>query len=109
MFVEKVDPLVKILHKPTLLLELNHFRRGILANPAEFQVRLFAIYALALLPICSTLVEYRFHELKKVLLSRYRSYVEQGLSQLNLTTTQSLSTLQTFLLYIVGSETRLSD
>ncbi|OCT50974.1 hypothetical protein CLCR_08109 [Cladophialophora carrionii] len=99
-FVEKVDPFVKILHKPTLLLELNHFRRGILANSAEFQVRLFAVYALALLPLCSTMVEYRFHELKKVLLSRYRSHVEQGLSQLNLTTTQSVSTLQTFLLYI---------
>ncbi|KIW66396.1 hypothetical protein PV04_05732 [Phialophora macrospora] len=100
MFVEKVDPFIKILHKPTLHLELNHFRRGILANPAEFQVRLFAIYALALLPMCSALVEYRFHQSKKVLLSRYRSHVEQGLNQLNLTMTQSLSTLQTFLLYI---------
>ncbi|EXJ58021.1 hypothetical protein A1O7_05444 [Cladophialophora yegresii CBS 114405] len=99
-FVEKVDPFVKILHKPTLHLELNHFRRGILANPTEFQVRLFAVYALGLLPLCSTMVEYRFHESKKGLLSRYRSHVEQGLSQLNLTTTQSLSTLQTFLLYI---------
>ena len=103
-FVEKVDPFVKILHKPTLKLELKHFRRGVLVNSNEFQCRLFAIYALALLPMCTTLAEYRLHESKKVLLSRYRSYVEHGLSRLNLTTTQSLSSLQTFMLYIVSAE-----
>ncbi|KAJ9609848.1 hypothetical protein H2200_006177 [Cladophialophora chaetospira] len=99
-FKEKVDPFVKILHKPTLQLELNHFRRGILSDPVEFQCRLVAVYALALLPMCSMIVEHRYHEPKDAMVARYRSYVEQGLSQLNLTTTQSVSTLQTFLLYI---------
>jgi hypothetical protein len=103
-YIEKVDPFVKILHKPSLQMELNHFRRGVLPNEVEFECRLFAVYSLALLPMCSTLVEYRLHESKKVLLSRYRSYVEHGLSQLNLTTTQSLSTLQTYLLYIVSHD-----
>ncbi|EXJ69104.1 uncharacterized protein A1O5_08039 [Cladophialophora psammophila CBS 110553] len=100
MFLDKVDPFVKILHKPTLQVELNHFRRGVSANPTEFGCRLLVVYSLALLSMCSTLVEYRLHESKKVLLSRYRSYVEHSLSRMNLTTSQSLSTLQTFLLYI---------
>ncbi|OAP59884.1 hypothetical protein AYL99_04886 [Fonsecaea erecta] len=99
-FLDKVDPFVKVLHKPTLQLELNHFRRGVSANPAELECRLFVIYSLALLSMCPALVEYRFHESKKVLLSRFRSHVEHGLSQVNLTTSHSLFTLQTFLLYI---------
>ncbi|KIW32936.1 uncharacterized protein PV07_04447 [Cladophialophora immunda] len=99
-FLDKVDPFVKILHKPTLQLELNHFRRSVCARSTEFECRLFTIYSLALLSMCSTLVEYRLHESKKVLLSRFRSYVEQVLSRVNLTTSHSLSTLQTFLLYI---------
>ncbi|OAL18896.1 hypothetical protein AYO22_10225 [Fonsecaea multimorphosa] len=100
MFFDKVDPFVKILHKPTLRRELNHFRRGVCTNPTEFECRLFVIYALALLSMCSEMIEYRLHESKKSLLSRFRSYVEHGLSQVNLTTSHSLFTLQTFLLYI---------
>ncbi|EXJ90606.1 hypothetical protein A1O1_03709 [Capronia coronata CBS 617.96] len=99
-YIDKVDPFVRILHKPTLLRDLNHFRRGILPDAHEFECGLFAVYALALLPLCSTVVEYRLHEPKAALLSKYRSYVEHGLSRLNLTTTQSLSTLRTFVLYI---------
>lgn len=103
-FIENVDPFVRIVHKPTLLLGLNHFRRGVVANPTEFETSLFAIYSLALLPLSPTLVEYRLHESKKDLISRYRANAEHGLSRMNLTTTQSLATLQTFLLYIVSRE-----
>ncbi|EXJ81066.1 hypothetical protein A1O3_07354 [Capronia epimyces CBS 606.96] len=99
-FVDKVDSFVRILHKPTLLQDLNHFRRGILPAATEFECSLFTVYALALLPLCPTVVEYRLHEPKQVLLAKYRTYVEHGMSRLNLTTTQSLSTLQTFVLYI---------
>ncbi|KIW91904.1 uncharacterized protein Z519_07874 [Cladophialophora bantiana CBS 173.52] len=90
MFLDKVDPFVKILHKPTLLLELNHFRRGVSANPTEFGCRLFVVYSLALLSMCSTLVEFRLHESKEVLLSRYRSYAEHSLSRMDLTTSGML-------------------
>ncbi len=77
-FIDKVDPFLKILHKPTLRLDLNHFRRGILQEPIGFQCRLFAVYALALLPMCSMLIKHRFVESKKALLAQYRSYVSRG-------------------------------
>lgn len=93
--------MIRVLHKPTLFLDLNHFRRGVLKAPAEFECELFAVYSLALLPLSSDAVEYHLHESRKALMSRYRSYVEHGLSRLNLTTTQSLRTLRTLILYLV--------
>jgi hypothetical protein len=100
-FIEKVDPFVKILHKPTLQRDFNYFCRDILPNPKEFECLLFAVYGLALLSLTSTSIEYRFHEQKHAILARYRSYVAHGLGQLNFTTSQSLSTLQILLLYMV--------
>ncbi|KEF55103.1 uncharacterized protein A1O9_08756 [Exophiala aquamarina CBS 119918] len=100
VFVEKVDPFVHLLHKPSFLSELNHFRRGLLGSDTTFEIMLFTIYMLALLPLKPATVETRLHEPKVALMSRYRSYVEYGLSRKNITTSQSLSTLQAFLLYM---------
>lgn len=114
-FIEKVDPFVHLFHKPSFLLELNHFRRGLLGSDTTFEIMLFTIYMLALLPLKPATVETRLHEPKIALMSRYRSYVEYGLSRKNITTSQSLSSLQVFLLYMVSiipllpSRTRLTQ
>lgn len=101
-FMFRVDLFVCILHKPTVLKQLNHFRRGVLPDWKEFECQLSAIYNLAILSLNENECATHLDESREALLARFRSDVERGLDRLSLTTTHKVSALQTLLLHIVS-------
>jgi hypothetical protein len=109
IFIEKVDPFVRILHKPTLLLQVNHFRRGILSGPEKFECLLFTVYSLALLAVDPQKCLDYLEEDRDTLLARYRQCVEHRLNDLRISTTHKLPSLQAYLLHIVRPTHPVSD
>ena len=105
-FCANVDQHVRILHKPTILTQLNHLRRGILVEANDFVCQLSAIYNLSLLSLSDEDCLRTVGEPREVLLIRFRSDVEKGLSRLDITISHKLSSLQTLLLHIVSQSTR---
>jgi hypothetical protein len=99
-FITNVDPFIRLIHKPTFLQNINHFRRGILPNSELFEYLLFIIYCFALLSLSPAECSHLGEE-KPVLMTNYQEYVERGLARVNLTTTQDTSVLVLLLLYIV--------
>lgn len=101
-FVSHVDQFVRILHKPTLLNRVNHYRRGILADSSDLECQLSAVCSLAVLSLTEDDCVVNLGESREVLLMRFRRDVEIGLGRLNITTTHRVSSLQTLLLHIVS-------
>lgn len=105
-FCANVDQFVRILHKPTILTQLNHLRRGILVEADDFVCQLSAIYILSVLSLSDEDCMRTIGEPRDALLGRFRSDVEKGLSRLNITISHKLSSLQTLLLHIVSQSTK---
>ncbi|KAF2498521.1 hypothetical protein BU16DRAFT_524625 [Lophium mytilinum] len=99
-FVQNVDPFLRILHKPRLLLELNHLRRGILRDGNQLESQLQVIHALGAIPMTEDECIIHFGVEKSALMSNLRNAAERGLSRLNITSTHKIRNLQTLLLYI---------
>lgn len=101
-YISNVDQSVRILHKPTLLKQLNHFRRGLLCDPQEFQCQLATVYCLALLSLSEQDCQLYLGQPRVTLIARFRGEVERLILVLNITRTHRLSALQTLILHIVG-------
>ncbi|KFZ14260.1 hypothetical protein V502_06152 [Pseudogymnoascus sp. VKM F-4520 (FW-2644)] len=102
IFIERVDPLVKVLHKPTITTILSTIRSDFLNIDPPMEGLLFAIYFSVVTSMEPEDVLLNFSEDKQSLLSRYRYGVEQALSRAEFLTSQDLRTLQTFTIYLVA-------
>ena len=80
-FCANVDQYVRILHKPTILIQLNHLRRGILVEADDFVCQLSAVYNLSLLSLSDEDCMRTVGELREALLMRFKSDVEKGLGR----------------------------
>ncbi|KAF2805983.1 uncharacterized protein BDZ99DRAFT_479992 [Mytilinidion resinicola] len=99
-FIQNVDPFLRILHKPRLLLELNYVRRGILRDGDDFECQLHVIYALGTIPMTDDECIFQFGVEKSILMSNLKAAAERALSRLNITSSHKIRSLQTLLLYI---------
>lgn len=100
VYKDRVDPLVKVLHLPTLeptvLSAASH-----LSNLSKaFEVLMFAIYYAAVTSLPSADCGRRFGEEKPVLLARYRFAVEQALARASFLTTEEAVVLQGFVVFL---------
>ncbi|KAK5122667.1 hypothetical protein LTR85_003930 [Meristemomyces frigidus] len=100
-YKDRVDPLVKVLHIPTIeatvLSAASH-----LANLSKgFEALLFAIYYGAVTSLLPHDCLLKFGEEKSVLLSRYRFAVEQALARANFLTTEEAVVLQAFVIFLI--------
>lgn len=102
IFIERVDPLVKVLHKPTVTTILRKMGSDFLNIDPPMEALLFAIYFAVVTSMKQEDVLLSFLEEKQSLLSRYRYGVEQALSQAGFLTSQDLRTLQAFTIYLVA-------
>lgn len=101
IYKDRVDPLLKVLHLPTLeptvlssASHLPNLSRG-------FECLLFAIYYGATTSLGSNECFIRLGEDKEVLLSRYRFALEQALARANFLTTEELIVLQAFVIFLI--------
>ena len=101
IFKDRVDPLCKILHVPTLegtiISAASH-----LANLSRgFECLLFAIYYGATTSLSAEDCLIKLGEEKAVLLTRYRFAIEQALARANFLTTEEIVVLQSFVIFLI--------
>jgi hypothetical protein len=101
IYKDRVDPLLKVLHLPTLeptvlssASHLPNLSRG-------FECLLFAIYYGATTSLSSHECLIKLGEDKGVLLARYRFALEQALARANFLLTEELVVLQAFVIFLI--------
>lgn len=100
-YKENVDPLVKVLHiptiEPTILSAASH-----LSNLSKgFEALLFAVYYGATTSMCPHDCLRDLGEEKSVLLARYRFAIEQSLARANFLTTEEVVVLQALVVFLI--------
>ncbi|KAJ5918381.1 hypothetical protein N7454_010756 [Penicillium verhagenii] len=102
-FFENVNPLINILHCPTLRPQMIVAVTGDLTKIGkEMEALLFSIYCIALVSLQSDEVERTFGESKKKLLSRCRRGAQLALSNASFLRTSNFMVLQAFVLYLLS-------
>ncbi|KAI4273294.1 MAG: hypothetical protein L6R35_006423 [Caloplaca aegaea] len=102
-YVQNVDPINRILHKPTLRKFLSGAKDNINSMPggSKMQALMFAIYFAAVTSLTPEECIVQFGEHKQELLARYRYGTEQALVQAQLLNSSEMVTLQALVIYLI--------
>ncbi|EMC93897.1 hypothetical protein BAUCODRAFT_124644 [Baudoinia panamericana UAMH 10762] len=100
LFVERVDPLTKIIHCPTSMKQLIAAADRLQPLESAQETLLFSIYYIAVSTCTADEARRRFHESRTSLLQRYGRAVELSLT--NTYGTPTLEILQALVLYMIG-------
>ncbi|RPB06877.1 hypothetical protein P167DRAFT_514136, partial [Morchella conica CCBAS932] len=99
-YVQAVDPLVRVIHKPTCARQLAAFHAlGCQSASKDFEALLFAIYFAAITSMLPARVVELFGCDKKAMLARYHVAVEQALSNARFLQSEELMPLQALVLF----------
>ena len=102
LFIENVEPLIKIVHVPTLRPAIQKAANNVDTIPRSFEALMFAIYSAAIMSLKDDDCKQRFGEPRRVLLLRYVSATKTALSRANFMGTISLVVLQALILHILS-------
>lgn len=97
-----VDPVLKIVHVPSVQRQVVGVIRGRTSLDAPTECLMFAIYYSTVVSISGVECRNEFHEDKNVLLKRYRTGLERALSRVDFPQSVDLVALQAFVLYLVS-------
>ncbi|KZL80568.1 fungal specific transcription factor domain-containing protein [Colletotrichum incanum] len=100
VYQENVEPLLKILHIPTMEKLIRNMRRNIDELTPGNEALLFSIYYAAITSMEDEEVEKNFGSKKEVMLSQYRFALEQALAKANFLNTSDMVVLQAFVLFL---------
>lgn len=103
IYMTNVDPMSKILHKPTLRKFISGAKDHIDTMPgvSKMQALMFAIYFAAVTSLTPDECLAQFGDHKQQLLDRYRFGTEQALIQANLLVSMEMVPLQALVIYLV--------
>lgn len=103
IYVLNVDPINRILHKPTLRTFLSGAKDNLDSMPggSKMQALMFAIYFAAITSLTPDECIIQFGQHRQDLLTRYRYGTEQALVQARLLTSSEIVTLQALVIYLV--------
>ncbi|KAI0971062.1 hypothetical protein F4678DRAFT_91371 [Xylaria arbuscula] len=100
IFVENVDPFIKILHVPTIGKIIKEAKGKFSLMRRGMEALMFAISFAAVTSLHDNDVEENFGEDRQTLLTRLRLGTEQALSQAGVINTTDISTVQAFIIYL---------
>jgi hypothetical protein len=102
-FFSNVDPVVKILHRPSVMSMVDSFLAAGQPNPTNFALNalLFAIYYGAVTSLSNEKCLSELREDRATLVDRLRHGAESALAQADYLETDDLMTLQALILYVV--------
>ncbi len=101
VFLESVDPLLKIIHVPTTQRQILRATQNLAQIPPSFEALLFSIYFAAVTSMqCSVSCKTLLHEERQALLSRYGSGVERALAKAQFMSAPDMPSLQALTLYL---------
>ncbi|KAL1632777.1 hypothetical protein SLS58_011324 [Diplodia intermedia] len=101
LFKENVDPLVKVLHIPTIEPKIRSAIENRDHIPRSMEALLFAIYYAVITSTSEGDCEDLFHDSKSNLLSKFRFGLEQGLARANFLQTDEFMVLQAFVIFLI--------
>jgi hypothetical protein len=102
IFIEHANPLIKIVHVPTLQQRIVETAWNLEGLSKQFEALMFAMYLLAVTSLSSSDCQTHFGDEKGQLLKRYRNGAVQSLMAAGLFSTRELEVLQAFVLFLVG-------
>jgi hypothetical protein len=101
IFMERIDPLTKVVHVPTLRPAIQKAASNTETIPRSFEALMLAIYAAAIMSLNDEECKQRFGEPRKTLLSRYIKATKGALVRAKFMGTTSLVVLQALVLYLL--------
>ncbi|RYP74727.1 hypothetical protein DL770_007546 [Monosporascus sp. CRB-9-2] len=101
VYVENVDPLVKILHVPTMNKIIRDCRNGMNNLSPGLEALMFSIYFGSITSMEEDEVKLNFGVDKATLVNKHRFATEQALAKANFLTTSELVVVQAFTLFLV--------
>ncbi|KAK1087762.1 hypothetical protein LTR33_000883 [Friedmanniomyces endolithicus] len=101
IFKDRVDPLVKVLHVPTVETAVLNSASHLSKLSRGFEALLFAIYYGAVTSLTAEDCRAKLNEEKQTLLLRYRFALEQSLARANFLTTEEIVVLQAFVIFLI--------
>lgn len=101
VYQENVDPLVKILHVPTMSKTIRELRSNMNSISPGMEALMFAIYYASITSMEDTEVKVNFGAEKGQLINKYRFATEQALAKANFLVTSELVVVQAFTLFLV--------
>ncbi|KIV92694.1 hypothetical protein PV10_03966 [Exophiala mesophila] len=102
IYLENVDPLLKLLHVPTTQCQLLRATGHLAAIPPPMEALMFAIYYAAVTSLqCPMASKSLLFEERSVLLDRYRTGIECSLARANFMITPDVPTLQALTLWLI--------
>jgi hypothetical protein len=100
-FITNVDPIVKVLHKPSMIIVISEAKKNLNSLNKSTEALLFVIYYAASISMTPEDTVRDLGEDKGVLTARYKFAAEQALTQADLINTQELVTLQAFVIFLI--------
>ncbi|KAI2604646.1 fungal-specific transcription factor domain-containing protein [Hypoxylon sp. NC1633] len=101
VYQENVDPLVKILHVPTMNKIIRDLRSNMNGISPGMEALMFAIYYAAITSMEEEEVKLNFGVDKAQLIAKYRFATEQALAKANFLVTSELVVVQAFTIFLV--------
>ncbi|KAI8951874.1 fungal-specific transcription factor domain-containing protein [Xylaria longipes] len=101
VYMENVDPIVKLLHVPTTTKVIRDLRRDMSTMTPGVEALMFVIYFAAITSMEEDEVLTNFATEKSQLIARYRFATEQALARANCVTTSELVVLQAFVIFLI--------
>jgi len=103
IFLDRVNPLCKVVHSPTLQIQILEASANLTDIPKATEAAMFAIYLLAVTSLGSTECESLFGENKPTLLTKYRNASKSALVAADFIISEDILVLQALALYLVSS------
>lgn len=102
IYLDNVNPLLKVTHTPTLQGQLIEAAANPSKIPKPLEALLFSIYFMAIISMTDEEVLDMFKEEKQRLMSRYHRGTQQALINAGFMKSSDLVVLQAFLMYLVS-------
>ncbi|KFY35514.1 hypothetical protein V494_05852 [Pseudogymnoascus sp. VKM F-4513 (FW-928)] len=101
-FIENVNPLMKIVHVPSLQTAIEKAISNIKNVPRGFEALMFAIYHIAIISLTDNECREVMGETRAILLRRYLAASKAALSRAKFMSTSSIVVLQAFAIHLVS-------
>lgn len=101
LFLDRVNPLTKLIHVPSLQPIIVEASTDLGVVPAGMQALLFAIYAMAVVSLSDAECTAIFGQSRDTLLRQFISGAQRSLIEANFMQSFDITLLQAFLLYLV--------
>lgn len=102
IYTDRVDPLTKLLHVPTMRPAVHKAASNIEAIPRTFEPLMFSIYAASVMSLQEDECQQMLGEPRRLLLSRYVSATKKALSRAKFMSTINLVVLQALVLHLLS-------